>query len=151
MTDNQTTEQAVAVFHNLSGDDTAKLKDFNARIQKHEGKWGVSKGGEKTASGAIQMPYIENDPLLLEFITFMYEKGLTIIFNWKDWDEGGRLYKSEDPTKYDDVDLATALKLITAVIRQDRFAEGSLAGAFESGGFPKLVNRLVALGAKRNE
>ncbi len=75
MTDTMTTDQALEAFHNLSAKDMTKLKDLNARIQRHKGKWGLSKGGEKSASGAIQMPWVDNDPLISEFVTFMYEKG----------------------------------------------------------------------------
>jgi len=145
MTDTEATNQAVRAFHSLSGDDTVKLKDLNTRIQNHKGKWGVRRGGKEIAVNTIEMPWVQNDPLILEFITFIYEEGLTIVFDWKDWDEGEKLYESKDQTKYNNVDLETTLKLITAVIRQDRFADGSLAWAFESGDFPKLANRLVEL------
>ncbi len=75
MTEEQTTEQAVATFYNLSGDDLAKLKDLNTRIQQHKGKWGVRMGGEKNSDGSIEMPYTQNDPLITELIfDFMLEK-----------------------------------------------------------------------------
>ncbi len=140
-------KQAVEAFNDLSDQDTAKLKELNTKIQNHEGKWGVLKGGEETARGSIKMPWVENDPLIMELLEFMYDKGLLGIFNWKEWDEGTKLYKSEDQSKYDNIDLETSLKLIYAVYRQDRFADGALASAFESGGFPKLVDRLVKLKA----
>jgi hypothetical protein len=145
MNDNQTTNEAIEAFYKLSDKDTAKLKDLNKRVQNHQGKWSKRMGGEEVAENTIEMPWIQNDELIMDFVTFVYDRGLTIVFNWKDWDEGGRLYKSEDQTKYDNVDLETVLKLITSLIRQDRFADGSLAWAFESGNFPKLINRLVEL------
>ena len=153
MTDNQTTEKAVEAFHNLSGDDTAKLKDLNTRIQSHKGKWGVRRGGEKIAENTIQESWVENNPLISELIfDFMLEKGLLIHYVWDDWNDSlAELFESQDQTKYDNIDLRTALILVGAAVRKDRVASGSIAWAFESGGFPKLVNRLVALGAKRNE
>jgi hypothetical protein len=151
MTDKESIEQSVVAFHSLSGDDMATLKDLNTKIQNHEGKWGVSKGGEKTTGGAIQMHWVQNDPLIYEFIDFMADKNLLPVFDWTKWDEGSELFTSEDLTKYDNIDVDAALKLVLAATRKERFADGTMAWAFESGGFPKLVNRLVALGASNNE
>jgi hypothetical protein len=146
MTDTEAIEQSVEAFNNLSGDDVMKLKELDTEIQNHTGEWSVNKGGEKTARGAIQMPWVQNDPLIYELIDFMAAKKLLPIFDWVHWDEGLELFFSEDANKYDNVDVATALKLILIAVRKERFADGTLAGAFEVGGFPQLVNRLVALG-----
>jgi hypothetical protein len=141
-------KQAVEAFHNLSYEDTAKLKELNTRIQKHSAKWSVHKGGERNADGTIRMPWVQNDPLIYEFIDFMATKDLLPVFAWTEWDKGSELFTSEDPTKYDNIDIETALKLIYATTRKERFADGTLAWAFESGQFPKLVKRIVTLGAK---
>ena len=50
-----------------------------------------------------------------------------------------------EPTKYDDIDLKTALIIISAAVRKGRWAGGSLTWAYESDSFPKLINRLVEL------
>lgn len=145
MTDNESIEQAVEAFNNLSSEDIIRLKELNTKVQNHTGKWGVRKGGEKTTDGAVVMPWIENDPLIYEFLDFMDDKNLLVTFDWVKWEEGSKLFISEDSTKYDNVDVATALKLIYAATRKERFTDGTLAWAFESGSFPKLVNRLLKL------
>lgn len=145
MTDKESAQQAIDAFNNLSDEDTAKLKDLNTRIQNHKGKWGTRMGGEEIAEGTIEEPWVQSDPLIYEFMDFVYEKDLPIAFSWTEWDEGSELFASEDPTKYDNVDLETALKLIYVASRKERFASGTLAWAFESGSFPKLINRLVEL------
>lgn len=146
MIDEQTTDQAIRAFDNLSGDDTAKLKDLNERIQNHKGKWGKRMGGEQIADNTIQDYRTANDPLISEFIDFMYEKGLIILYVWDDWDEShAKLFESEEQTKYDSIDSRTALILVSAAVRKERVASGSLAWALESGGFPRLVNRIVEL------
>ena len=145
MTDEEAFKQAVDIFHNLSGEDTARLGELNSKIQSHSGKWGVRKGGDKMPDGATQMYWVENDPLIYEFLDFMDDKNLLIIFDLAKWDDGSKLFVAEDPTKYDKVDIETALKLIYAATRKERFNDGTLAWAFEFGGFVKLVNRLVAL------
>jgi len=145
MTDKEEINRATEVFYNLSGEDTARLKELNIKIQSHTGKWGVRKGGEKMPDGATQMYWVENDPLIDEFLDFMDDKNLLPFFDWAKWDEGSKLFISEDSNKYDNVDVATALKLIYTSTRKERFADGTLAWAFESGGFVNLVSRLVAL------
>jgi hypothetical protein len=145
MDDTVTIEQALEAFHNLSGDDTAKLKDLNTRIQNHKGKWGIRRGGEEIGEDTIEMPWVENGPLIDEFIGFMYDKNLLPVFSWTGSDEVSELFASEDQTKYDNVDIETALKLIFIASRKERFASGTLAWAFESGGFLKLINRLTEL------
>ena len=151
MTDTQDIKQAVEAFHKLSSQDESTLLELNNKIQSHTGKWGVQKGGEKNEDGTIQMYWVQNDPLIAEFITFMYDKNLLPFFEWMKWDEGSKLFTSTDKAKYDNVDIETALKLIYAATRKERFADGTLSFAFELGGFPKLINQLVLLKMQLNE
>jgi hypothetical protein len=145
MTDTEAITQAVDNFHNLTQQDLAKLEAFNTRIQHHTGPWSIPMGGEKAANGSVQMPWSQNDPLIFEFLTFMAELNLLPVFDWPRWDKGSDLFMSGDKTKYDQIDVKTALKLICAAYRKERFADGTLAYAFNSGGFPKLINRLTQL------
>jgi hypothetical protein len=91
------------------------------------------------------MPYAAAKPLVYEFTKTWDEKGLIIPFDWSEWQEGRDWYASADESKYDALDAETALKLLTAVIRNDRFNEGALMRAFESGDFPKIINKFVSL------
>ena len=78
----------------------------------------------------------------------MYENELVVSFDWSAWDEGREWYKNSNESKYEALDIPTALKLLTAVMRNDRFNEGALVSAFESGDFPKIINKLVELRGK---
>lgn len=151
MSDTEAVEQAVSAFYNLSSDKLAKLEEINSRIQNHKGPWGVSNDGQKNDSGRLEMPFVTNDPLIYEFLGFMHEENLMPVFDWTGWDEGSELFSSEDHTKYDNLDLETVLKLFYATSRKERFADGTLAWAFDSGGFLNLVNRLVELGVAHFE
>jgi hypothetical protein len=92
------------------------------------------------------MPFAEPDPLVWEFEQSWYRWHLVLTdFNWPAWSEGRQWYSAPDPAKYDRLDQLTALKLLTAVIRNNRFNEGALMGAFESGDFPKIIDRFVRL------
>ena len=141
-------EESTKVFLGLSDEARDQLAAINDRIQSHEGSWGKVQGGEKNEDGVIEMPFWTSDPIVSDFVTFMYANDLVMNFNWSAWDEGREWYKKDDDSKYETLDIPTALKLLTAVIRNDRFSDGALVGAFESGAFPKIINRLVELGRK---
>ncbi|HPQ82201.1 MAG TPA: DUF6508 domain-containing protein [Candidatus Saccharimonas sp.] len=130
---------------NLSNDDWQQIEELNSQIQSHTGSWGKMEGGDKDESGAIQMPYASPDPLVHKFLEVWYDKDLVIPFDWSEWDEGREWYTKTDESKYDSLNFETALKLLTAVIRNDRFNEGALMNAFESGDFPKIINKFVSL------
>jgi hypothetical protein len=135
----------VNAFKNLPDEATKQLTNLNSRIQKHSGPWGESRGGDTDENGVMQMPWWEQNPLIGEFVKFMYDNNLIVNFDWGSWDKGREWYKSTDETKYDRLDVETALKLITAVVRNDRFHDGTLVNAFESGAFPKIINRLAEM------
>jgi len=143
-----TTRDSVKTFSELSDETWEQFVDINNRVQSHEGSWGKTQGGETDENGVIQMPYSVPDPLVSEFVAFMYENELVVSFDWSAWNEGREWYKNNSESKYETLDIPTALKLLTAVMRNDRFSDGALVGAFESGEFPKLINTLVGLRGK---
>ena len=64
-------------------------------------------------------------------------------FDWPGWKQG-REYLAE-PGALDDVDLDTCLKLLTVIVRQDRFCEGSIDGHVASGLAARIVRRIAEL------
>jgi hypothetical protein len=133
------------VVKNLSSEDWKQIDDINLRVQSHSGSWGKMSDGDEVEPGVIQMPYASPDPLISEFVKLWYEKNLIISFDWGNWQEGRDWYENIDEAKYDSLDSEMALKLLTAVIRNDRFNEGALMRAFENGDLPKIINKFVGL------
>ena len=132
-------------FRNLSTSDIKVLNGLNARIQSHSGEWAVRHESKVTETGTKTFPFAEQHELIREFVQFMYDKDLVVNFNWSEWQEGRDWYASEDEEKYANLDVETALKLLTAVIRNDRFNEGALVSAFEAGTFPKIIQKLITI------
>ncbi len=62
----------------------------------------------------------------------VYRLPIIISFNWGAWEEG-REIASNDDFDHDTLDLPTKCKLITAIVRNNRFCDGALVSAFESG------------------
>ena len=122
-----------------------QLEKLVNALRTFNGPWGEWKGGEKTESGAIQMPYVVEAQIVQEAKVFLYENELMVDFDWASWQEGRDIFKSEDPKKFDNLDQDTVLKLLTAVSRNSRFNEGAWMAIFESGEGQKLFMRLLEL------
>lgn len=138
-------QKAVDNYRNLSKESIEALRTINARIQDYVGEWGKVHDNERTESGTLIMPWVEQYPLIQDFVAFMYGNDLVIPFDWSHWQEGRDWYALNDDSKYDKLDVETALKLLTAIVRNDRFNEGALIRAFECGDFPRIINKLLTL------
>ena len=73
---------------------------------------------------------------------FLYDNDLIIDFDWSKWNEGREFFKKSGDEKYATVDREFALKLLTAIARNDRFNDGAWYFFFESGEALKLLKRL---------
>jgi hypothetical protein len=138
-------QQAVDNYRNLSKENVEALRTIYARIQDYVGEWGIHHNNERTESGVLIFPWIENYFLIQDFTSFMYENELIVKFSWTEWQEGRDWYALDDDSKYVNLDVETALKLITAIVRSDRFNEGALVNAFETGVFPRIIQKLVTI------
>ena len=89
----------------------------------------------------ISMPYFEYSEAVLAFIREMYELEWVHSFDWMAWAgsaEGKRL--SSSPAAIATASEADLSKVLTTILRSDRFSEGALASAIE-GGFVLAVAR----------
>lgn len=145
MDEAQKIQQAVSNYRNLSKENLEVLRTINARIQDYVGEWGKVHDNERTESGALIMSWVEQYPLIQDFVAFMYDNNLVIPFDWSHWQEGREWYALDDDSKYDKLDVETGLKLLTAIIRNDRFNDGALVRAFEDGSFPKIIQKLITI------
>jgi hypothetical protein len=71
---------------------------------------------------------------------------IVVGFDWQAWlagDEGRAL--RDDPAAIASATPEDLARLLTAIVRSDRFVEGSIAGAFESGILAGISRRAAAL------
>ena len=104
-------------------------------------KFGEWAGGEKNDKGIIQMPYCITAPIVSKFSEIVYSLPIMISFDWMAWDEGRKI-ASDENFDFDKLDIPTKCKLITSVVRSDRFCEGALVSAFESGLILKILESI---------
>ena len=91
----------------------------------------TSKFGEWEEEGILS-PYSIEAPIVSQFLHIVYRLPIIISFDWGAWEEG-REIASNDDFDHDTLDLPTKCKLITAIVRNNRFCDGALVSAFESG------------------
>ena len=104
-------------------------------------KFGTLAGGQKIAENFSVMHYIEKTQIVEEFIAVSYANNFILKFDWMKWKVGEQLLEDTN-TNYSNLDLATICKLITALVRNDRFCEGYLVSCFEKGIILKILYSL---------
>jgi len=110
------------------------------------GEWS---GGTAEEEGVIHFPYCMPEPIVAQFLEVVYAIPIIIGFDWGAWDEGRKI-ASDENFDLDSTDLLTKCKLITAIVRNDRFCEGASVSAFESGLILKILKSIEkAVSAKR--
>lgn len=95
------------------------------RAKKGFGKWKYP----KKEDGVFVMPYYEPGSTELEFLEVVYRLRLVLDFKWADWDKSGKIGKKNPG----DLDVLTLLKLLTGIVRRDRYCEGALRNALRDG------------------
>ena len=102
------------------------------------GEW---EKGEKDEEGVIQFPYFIPADVVSQFLKIVYSIPIIISFNWGAWNEGRKIANTPN-FNFDNANLVTKCKLITALVRNDRFCDGALASAFESGLILKILKSI---------
>ena len=93
-----------------------------------------------------KMPYYTLSPLASCFVKTCYEMGWVKPFEWADWkDSPEATLLRDDRSALKNATLEHLVRLLTVVIRQERFVEGALGNAFESGLLRGILRRAAVL------
>lgn len=132
------------VLDALSAEDWTALASLVARIQAHERSFGERIPPRQIAENRVVMGYSVTGELVDEVYKFLYAQGLVLAgFEWVNWEDGRALLNGENSPSISDLTVEETLGLITSIVRGDRFSEGALLSAFDSGTMPKLLARLL--------
>jgi hypothetical protein len=108
------------------------------------GRWHDS---EHTANGSWTMPWYDLSDAAMAYVRAVGESGLLLTgFDWPSWAK-----TPEAKALHGDRDVLAAAtpddlaKLLTALIREDRFNEGALGDSFESGIMTAIAHRAKVL------
>ncbi|MFP5318698.1 MAG: DUF6508 domain-containing protein [Acidimicrobiia bacterium] len=85
------------------------------------------------------MPYVTYSDAVTRWMASFYGLGASEPFDWMAW---GGLNRYRGGQGLDEAPVAEAVRLVMAVSRADRFGEGTLLNAFDSGTMAAVVRRL---------
>lgn len=93
----------------------------------------------RRVDGATHMPYPVYSDAVERLHGALGAVGAVVVFGWTDWEEGQR---------YDAAALATApaadaARVVTSVVRGERFGDGTIAAALDDGRLLAAARRLV--------
>ncbi|MBN2280485.1 MAG: hypothetical protein JXQ65_07895 [Candidatus Marinimicrobia bacterium] len=114
--------------------DWQRLFDFIPRI-KNEDKFGSLI--DRLEEGVIYLQPYESSEFVEDFKKLFYGVPFIIDFDWGSWDKGRKMVDKD--FNFDSIDVFTKLKLISALLRNDRFCSGMLIQAFEDGIILKIL------------
>ena len=98
---------------------------------------------ENMEENTISLPFIAESELVSQFRKVLLSLNVLIAFNWKEWEIGKLIL--QDKRGVDGLDLIELCKLLTTIIRSDRFVEGNLVRCFDSGLILKLLSRIETI------
>ena len=127
-------------INSLSDNDWNRIFNLIPEIEQSD-KFGNVAGGEEITKGVSQFPYWDWSEITQKFVKVMYDLNLVINFDWMEWKEGSTMLQNENPD-FSTIDSVTLCKLLTTIIRADRFNDGFLIGNFENGNILKIVKAL---------
>ncbi len=129
----------VKAINSYSMQDWKPLLDLIPKIAQTK-SFGESFGGG-IKDGVYYLPNWSSAEIVYEFQEIVYKIPIIIGFNWGGWDEGRKI-ASDETFDFDKIDIPTKCKLITAFVRNDRFCDGALSGAFQRGTILKILKSI---------
>ena len=122
----------------------ASIGQLLARIEKTADGFGHWRRDPRHTLGHPGIPWVEFSAEARNFLAMLRDARLIIpSFDWVAWDRRGRYM--DNPATVADASFDDCRKLLTALVRGDRFNEGLLLEAFDSGLLRRLIDRMAAL------
>ena len=108
---------------------------------------GEVQGGDESEPGVFRMPFVSYDRAVDSFVEAAYQHSWILRdFDWPAWAQSAEAQSLRDDEAAIGVATAEQLaRLLTVCIRQDRFVDGALLAAFQSGLILRIVERAAAL------
>lgn len=127
-------ENYIQILQSYSKDDWKPLLDLIPEIEQ------TAEFGEDVYP-ENGFPFTKYAKVVEDFHRIVYRMPVVINFNWLDWKEGQDMIGELD-NHLDKLDLPTICKLLTFIVRADRFGEGFMRICFEKGWVLTLLKRI---------
>ena len=125
--------------------DWSRVLAWLPRFSAPEFRAGEWAGGEEREPGVFTMPFVAYSEEVREFIGHLNHLQVVSPFDWGTWGQDRGKELGEDPQRLAEASLEECRMLLTAHVRADRFSEGHLLQAFESGYIVAILERVSAL------
>ncbi len=128
-------------LESLGAAEWSELRGALARLEAADsmGSWTEA---VQHADGSWQLPYTTLSADAEDFLATLGRLGLHLPFEWTAWERGQVL--ARDPAQLEQASPAEAAMLIVAIRRSDRFVEGEVLEALESGLIQRAARRVLA-------
>jgi Family of unknown function (DUF6508) len=128
----------------------SELASFLTEFERPDLLPGEWHGGETVTTAEymeIRERYVVYHPIVESLIESAYKNSWVLTdFNWSEWMQSSEFARfQDDETALDHARANDLCRLLTVYIRGDRFSEGALMGAFESGLMLRIVRRAKVL------
>ena len=124
----------------IKNEDWQLLFDTIPIIEQTE-EFGKVEGGDLLENGSRTFPHWRSPAIVMKVYNLIGELDIAPIYNWTKWEKGSKILNSSN-TVYKDLDIVTLCKLLTAIVRLDRFSDGYLISRFEDGTMLKILKAL---------
>jgi len=128
-------------INTLTTNDWDKLISLLQEIEVTR-NFGELKGGEQLENDSITFPYWSSSEVVKNAFKIIHELNLVPAFNWTIWAEGKSILNNQD-FNYSNLDTITLCKLLTTIVRTDRFNDGFFVFNFENGVIPKIIKTII--------
>lgn len=130
----------------LPSSDDPRWVELAALVERISGdgahvKW---KGADRTDDGALVLPWPDYDVAVRATVSLLYDLGVIAERNWPDWARPNG-EDAGDPRWITGASLDDTVMLLTTIVRQERFVDGAIAAALESGQLGAALDRLLQL------
>jgi hypothetical protein len=96
----------------------------------------------KRTEAYLEFPHWQYTEKISELVKMTYDMNILVPFDWREWKEGQQMIN--DPEKdFGQLDAVALCKLLTLVVRAERFYEGYLNNCLQNGSVLKIVTALV--------
>ncbi|MDB5282411.1 MAG: hypothetical protein JWO06_1486 [Bacteroidota bacterium] len=113
-------------------------------------KFGRLVGSQVLPNGSLSMPYWLETEIVSQFFNATYFLGLVVPFEWSTWREGFEMLNDPN-TSFNELDTATLCRLLTIIVKGDKFCEGYMINCFETGVVVKILEALEQKVAVKEE
>lgn len=124
----------------LSQKEWKSLFDLLPEI-KNTKKFGEMIESKLLNDGSYTFPYWSSSEIVTKTFESIALLNLTPAFDWMNWEKGSEILSTED-YDFSTLDIITLCKLLTCIIRLDRFSDGNLIANFENGTIEKIITTL---------